>query len=89
MMPKLSILCGMARHARVHSVATFQNIVAHDFNNELGVIIAECDLLETTLAEEETAALSRVKAIKLSASRLAKMLSASGSPLSAPTTTRR
>ena len=77
------MLSGMAR-LKVHFVAPVQHIVAHDFNNELGLIIAECDLLETTLTEEETTALSRVRAIKRSALRLANMFSTTRSAFPSP-----
>ena len=43
---------------------------AHDLNNGLAIISAECDLLEEILAEQ-TAAVERIKVIKTTARHMA------------------
>ena len=75
--------CYMGRQAKIDQEPQASLSLAHDLNNELGIIIAECDLLGSTLNEEDAAAFRRLKMIKMSARRIADRIS-QGWPTSGP-----
>ena len=54
--------------------------LAHDLNNDLGIIIAECELLQGALKTEEPGTSARVQAIRIAACRMADRISASPWP---------
>ena len=64
----------MARPAKFDAVPQISLTLVHDLNNDLGIIIAECDLLEKSL-DENSGALRHLKMIKVSARRIATRIS--------------
>ncbi len=70
----------MAREAQISSGRPDRHTLVHDLNNDLAIIIAECDLLESTLPKEEAATSMRLKAIRRAACRMAERISASPWP---------
>jgi hypothetical protein len=75
----------MAREAKISSGRLDQYTLAHDLNNDLSIILAECDLLESTPQEKETATSTRLKAIRTAASHMADRISACPWPATLPT----
>jgi nitrogen-specific signal transduction histidine kinase len=73
----------MADQAKVNPGGLDARTLAHELNNDLGIIIAECELLEGTLKQEEASA--RVKAIRIAACRMADRISANPSPSASST----
>jgi len=70
----------MADPIKMSSGGLDPRALAHELNNDLGIIIAECELLERTLETEEPGTSARVKAIKIAACRMADRISASPWP---------
>jgi hypothetical protein len=70
----------MADPTKTSSGGLDQRTLAHELNNDLGIIIAECELLERTLKTEEAGTSARVKAIRIAACRMADRISASPWP---------
>jgi hypothetical protein len=62
--------------ARLRKVPTEDEhpALAHDLNNDLAIMLAECDLLEILLAGD-SAALARVKVIRTAAHKMADRIS--------------
>ena len=75
----------MAGHGKVNSTAPVRQALAHELNNELGIIIAECDLLESTL-KDDGVTFRRIKMIRTSARRIADRISAGAWPGPPPKT---
>ena len=63
--------------------------LAHELNNDLGLIIAECDLLDGALKPEEADASTYVKAIRMAAGRMADRISSGPGPTVISTSKRR
>jgi len=80
----------MADPTKMSSGGLDPRTLAHELNNDLGIIIAECELLERTLETEEPGTSARVKAIKIAACRMADRISASPWPsVTSPSKTRK
>jgi hypothetical protein len=72
----------MADPTKMSAGGLHPRTLAHDLNNDLGIIIAECELLERTLKTEEPGTSARVQAIRIAACRMADRISASPSTTS-------
>jgi nitrogen-specific signal transduction histidine kinase len=75
----------MADPTKMNSAGLDARTLAHELNNDLGIIIAECELLERTLKNEEAGTSARVKAIRIAACRMADKISANPWPSTTPT----
>ncbi len=49
--------------------------LTHDLNNELGIILGECDLLESTLKKKEADTSARLETIRTAVRRMADRIS--------------
>lgn len=74
----------MVRATKTSSQLADGATLAHEFNNDLGIIIAECDLLESMLTKEEAATSTRLNAIRTAVHRMADRISACPWPASPP-----
>ena len=77
----------MADSTKMSSGSPDPRTLAHELNNDLGIIIAECESLEKTLTTEEPATSARVKAIRIVACRMADRISSSPWPSTISITT--
>jgi hypothetical protein len=72
----------MGRHESKSSHRPGSVTVDHQLNNDLAIIVGECDLLDDLLAEG-TDASARVKLIKITAQRMADKINARPRPVRA------
>jgi hypothetical protein len=68
----------MARPAKQALQSKPSLSLAEEINNELGMIIAECNLLQNSIDTDDEIGFRRIRAIKTSARRIAEWLSDSG-----------
>jgi nitrogen-specific signal transduction histidine kinase len=64
----------MGLHASTSAPRPERDTLAHELNNELAIIIGECELLEAML-EGDAASSARLKVIRMTACRIADTLS--------------